>query len=95
MTIKQFSKAFDLFRDGSVEIRVTPGDCKDASYFSNLDCPLARAVKRELGVEDVVVGGDDVEIEGKCFDILDNGFCYSEMQEIINTQKPLTKVISL
>lgn len=62
-----------------IVITLTPADCKvGTDYYSRSDCPLARAVRREVGSRRfVAVGVGAVRIDEHCYDI-DGWFTYDD-----------------
>ena len=57
-----------------MRIYLIPKDFKNSSFIDNEDCPLARAVKRELKTTDVDVDPWELYINDKHFTILNGGF---------------------
>jgi hypothetical protein len=53
----------------SIWVLLTPSDFKGAAYYSNGDCPLARALKRKYKTGKIWVGGTHAKVNGKRFDL--------------------------
>jgi hypothetical protein len=54
--MKQILKSLELIQDGETTITITPEDYIGANYYLPTECPVSRAIQRELGAVDVKFG---------------------------------------
>ena len=73
-----------------MKVRIPKRHLKDADYFDNDNCPLAKTLKDLFPKRRIHVDGFYVGVDGKEYDIVEGRF---DIQDAIKAQKPVTVTI--
>lgn len=76
----------------SIELTITKEDLQTASYTSNDDCPIARALVR-VGMKDVSCGGLDVSFKKPSFLWFSKKYRNIDVTELNNKIIPMMDLI--
>lgn len=93
--MKQILKSLELIQDGETTITITQQDLKESSAFaSNFNCPMAVAVKRQLGADLVRVRTYDVRIGESVFEIV-GLFGYLDYCGLVSSGKSIKRKLRI
>lgn len=65
-----------------IVVLLKPEDVKDVRYLDHEDCAVSRACKRHFKSKHVVTGEWDVKIDGKTYEILNDGFGREDLEKV-------------
>ncbi len=95
--MKQILKSLELIQDGETTIEIKYEDAIDTEFMNCSDCALARAVKRELGVQAVVVDTEYVNIKDGNLTLCEitPTFGEAEYEDLLSTKRSFKVMLSL